>query len=305
MKRRKRYSGKIQAFRHLHEDQREQRVRGKIRMPHVPRPMNSILSHRDRKRSVTKIRTVLEGWTSSPFEREAAVRYALRERFCMGGHGWQASDREAAEIVRLAFDDIGVPRPSWAEGQWSYTIERENCQWCGRAKEDGVGGQYCSKECARSAMQYRDFQRRTKSDAAYSAVQQSLARFDRPLSKCQECGHDFPPVGRDQKLCSPACQGKMRTRRLAEKPHLSTCVSCRNEFLSTSFKPAIICCSSCKIVRKGMKDPNWSPQKLNKAIFEQFIIGNYEGPRLTEDRFDRLIGAARPSRESEKGIAQW
>ena len=164
--------------------------------------------HRSAKRRhvVNKVMDTLRDWRSSRFEYEGPVIHGLRASLCEKGYGWPRSDAEARSIVAEAISLLGYQRPSWSEGQPSYTDTRENCAWCARPIESDrlFGSQrHCSTECAKAAaLHYRG---EDKSPAAYRAATRLINAAKAPPKPCEYCGTAFQSDREDARFCSPGC----------------------------------------------------------------------------------------------------
>lgn len=167
-----------------------------------------ILRGQKRRHVINKAIDVLRDWRKSPFEHEGAVRAGIRSALCLCGHGWHRSDEQAAEIVAAALHAIGAVRPTWEQGQREYVEPRENCARCAVELPDemrNVGARFCSEECARFAIEYRDFEIRSMSDAMYKAAQDVIMRSKHHTRNCVRCNNPYRPLFGQSRFCSKEC----------------------------------------------------------------------------------------------------
>lgn len=218
-----------------------------------PRKTDRIFRGDKRKHVISLIADMMKDWRWTPFEKEGPTRIGLREALCLSGYDWQRADDEAAEIVGECLKS--VPRPKWAEGQWQYTIPRENCQRCTRPidEEDyAAGNRYCSPVCFNAARVH---------SAAYHEIvmtwQASIVRYHawkaaQPKRTCQRegCGKKYQPSSEDQRYCSTECHGLDRRtieRRICENP------DCRKEFAFENYRlgrAGLWCSPECYQIRR-------------------------------------------------------
>lgn len=213
-----------------------------------PRQTERIFKGDKRKHVISVFMDLMQDWQWTPFENEGPTRAGIREALCLAGYGWQRADDEASEILRECLKS--VPRPKWIEGQWQYTIPRENCQRCYRRIDDEdyiKGSRYCSPTCSEAS--------RIHSAAFHEMAagrQRAIATFHawreaQPKQTCQRpgCGKKFKPSMEDQKYCSRECRGLERRtveRRICENPE------CGNEFPHYNHrqdKPGLWCSPAC------------------------------------------------------------
>lgn len=187
-----------------------------------------IFDIRARKAAIRRVIAALFDGSTSLFQNEGNCRATLRSAMCLAGHGWQQSDREAAEIVRVALRAIGARRPTFAEGQREFTHPYDQCIYCGGPIDpiDLVHGyRYCSVACAKALME------RPVDDAAarnlwlhYRAYYE-VRKWTAPERKCAQCGGGFRNEKADAKYCSHYCVAASITIRPIIK-----CVWCDNHF---------------------------------------------------------------------------
>lgn len=289
----------VDAVRDMQHEKREERRRAKLAPVRLPEL--TILTKPQREGAVRRILPVLRSWTWSPFEYEATCRTAIRADLCLGGHGWKASDAEAAAIVEGGLAEMGAARPSWDEGQWTYAISPDCCAWCGRLMDDDEGrsgARYCSAECAKSAMERRDFSDRSNRNRAYSQVVRAVQIYSMPQKPCAECGKLFHPRKdqTDRAYCSRKCLGAARTRGFER---VGSCYVCGNPFIA--HHPAAKTCSdACHQTAVKIRNGTWEPQKFTRIAFEMFVAGNPAFELKPNARTGRV---KRPSRAREAAVA--
>lgn len=188
----------------------------------------------DKRRSTVKrVSKILSDWRSSRFEREADMTWGLRVGLIGLGQRWGVAHAEACNIVGDAFKELGYKRPTWDQGQPQHIIDNEHCQWCAmEVPEDmRISGRksYCSDECARSALEQRDFERRLRSDESYDAAWAAIQRSKVPPKRCDQCARPFRPLIDEsaRRFCSKTCQHE------ASRKHKEiNCATC-----GTTFRP--------------------------------------------------------------------
>jgi hypothetical protein len=201
----------------------------------------------------TVIAEILDAGQSSKFEYEGACRHGLRAGLCLRGRSWSQADFEAAEIVAVAINLLGVKRPTWAQGQLAYTedgfspIERTRRIRCGnriptdRFNHGGRPVLYCSRLCsgAHYANRARTFGLKV-SRVEYLArcAIQSKRTMEERARPCKHCGRMFWTLI-NQKHCSRRCYNIGRS---AERP----CARCGKVFRrnSTSHKHCSPTCAA-------------------------------------------------------------
>ena len=169
----------------------------------------------------------------TPFEHEASTRAALRQAFCLKGHRWADADAEAAVIVAEALRIVGAVRPSWDEGQWSYTVAREQCARClGPLDESDQarGYRFCCVECARATKVALAQEVPHDNAMRRKAYVQALA-MGRLAKICPECQEPFQSRDGTSTYCSLECKGKALRKREA-----ITCAHCSETFVPVSGK---------------------------------------------------------------------
>ncbi|OCJ67608.1 hypothetical protein A6U97_02470 [Agrobacterium tumefaciens] len=234
------------------------------------------------ERITASIMDVLKDWRYSPFENEASTRYALRNWFISRRHGWHLSDAEASTVIANAFDAMGLERPSWIEGQWIYTVTRDQCVWCGTSidEEDQTKGKrFCSGLCAQSCLEKRVRETATKDDWVYQRAHVELANSAAPERSCKHCGTMFRNRNAAARFCSTGCHDAIR--RAADIP----CLWCGTMFHPKDHNKKY-CCKEC--ANKGFiktREASLVAERSCKcclAIFRpRMVAAIYCSPRCT------------------------
>ncbi|KQY21030.1 hypothetical protein [Rhizobium sp. Root483D2] len=200
-------------------DKRNERLQRKHKAP------ARVIRGDRRERVVGEVMDVLKDWRLSHFENEAPCRYGLRAALCLDGHSWPTADVEADLVVQEALSLIGAERPSWAEGQWAYTVPRENCAWCSIAIDaDGQanGDRFCSVMCATSSFESRVYKEGALVDGLMRRARGMIRREKAPTLCCTYCDRKFKKeraifdsYRSSVRFCSNACADASR-RTLVE-----------------------------------------------------------------------------------------
>ncbi len=194
----------------------------------------------ERKRVLAGTIKILEDWRLSHFESEAAVRAGLRSSLCLKGYDWARADAEAAAIVAAGLKAIGAQRPSWAEGQWHYSVSLDYCSWChSPIDEEGRtrAQRFCSAECARFALERRVYEAGRHHDRVGASAYRTVLRLESEPRPCKWCGTHFRSASPAAAYCSPACARRSKGDGLADR----ACLWC-----GTTFHPrsrSMVCCS--------------------------------------------------------------
>lgn len=237
---------------------------------------------RDKRRSmISQAMDLMRDWRLSPFEFEGEAIAGMRSGLCVAGYGWQRSDAAARDVIAEALRMLDAKRPSWEQGQPDYVEPRDVCLWCKGPLETGTSGtgyKYCSAECARIALQRRDFEVRGSGDKRFAAAKLMLERANMKPIPCERCGKIFHPLPRRaQRFCSNFCS---RHARPPAPECEFTCEFCGVTFLSRSEK-ARFCSGACKksssVVRKGGVLHRLSPHVLDSLFHRQ-------GLRITHEK---------------------
>jgi len=186
-----------------------QYTRFRYGQPRKPVTLARIFKGEARLRIEDDITEAMRDWRETPFENEGPFRAALRSTLCLQGHAWNRADAEAAELVQVALHRQGAKRPTWEEGQLTYTESPDFCSWCrGPLSADDIASarRFCCAECTRMALTRRDY----GAPGEYSPVRQSIRDILRKLESkprvCTGCGKQFQSRNRNQKFCSHQCK---------------------------------------------------------------------------------------------------
>lgn len=263
-----------------------------------------IFSKGKREHLIGRIFDAMQDWRYSPFQYEGVTRSHLRSALCLQGYGWGRSDAEAAYLVGEALK--GFPRPSYDEGQRSYTIPVENCKNCNGELEDheiARGIRFCCASCAKAATVWRDdiaakFAGKIGKQAWYL-----IRKEDIPRRSCAYCGTVWQPSTYDARYCSQACIERAQPDYIPDRP-CKTCgtifhpqnrrvefcsAKCRFDYrfpdrdcleCGTSFRPnrddARFCSKLCSAThyRKNVLTKKQLPERLCRTCSKPFIPGS-------------------------------
>lgn len=183
--------------------------------------------------AIQKTMDAMRDWRMSPFEREGTMVHGLRSGLCLKGHGWQAADREASEIVGTALRLLGAVRPDYQQGQRDATTPMENCSWCTleipeEDRSENRKPRYCSPECAKTALVWRQEEWAFRDKLLHDSALRIVNRESLPMHRCEQCGDPFRPFnGRamDQRFCSRRCQALHRRTKPDKR-----CETCGDPF---------------------------------------------------------------------------
>lgn len=250
-----------------------------------------IFTGKRRLNAIERVMIGLERWRLSPFEREGECRNGIRATLCLQGHGWDAADAAASDLVSEALRRIGAERPSWQEGQWFYTTPREQCARCGRDVDDvdqARGFRHCSPECARAhklfmsgqvpashalraAASWQDrlagtptiecrhcakpfkFRVRGSSRERYCSLECNYAARGLPLPPCAWCGQPFVPSRRKTRCCSLTCANFLRVKAYRQTAPELTCPVCQTKFRARSERN-LYCGDACHRVARRAQE---------------------------------------------------
>lgn len=195
----------------------------------APVTLPRIFTGDQRRSTVSRVKSLLRGWSLSPFENEGPTRAGLRSSLCIDGHPWPVADFEAAELIAEALHKMGARRPTWAEGQREYATGADYCQYCrGPLDEEDIARhrRFCSTDCAGRFLRTRDDDAGVKADQTRFHAYY-LTRTERfPERPCAWCGTAFRPTVADSQACSIGCREKLHTASLPQR----TCAHCRDVF---------------------------------------------------------------------------
>lgn len=262
-------------------------IRSRITLAGQKKPL-PVLNRDKRKHIVQTLFDAMQDWRYSPFQYEGATRAQLRSALCAAGYGWERSDQEAALIVAEVLK--GYPRPSYNEGQPSYTASIVTCKGCGGPLDEyeiSNGIRFCCDECRRMSQNRavglshgfievgptecenpncseifypKDLFQRFCSRACYVEGRGLVL----PKRDCSTCGKEFQPTHETSMYCSDLCHNRGRDRIRKERRHDArqerSCEFCRSRFTpKKATEKAKFCSTSC------MKKAAYYRQKAAKA----------------------------------------
>ncbi|WP_288427089.1 hypothetical protein [uncultured Agrobacterium sp.] len=211
----------------------------------------------DKKRRETIINGLMDeltDWRFSPFEKEAITRHTLRAALCMKGHSWAVSDAEAASLVHAAFMNIGVPRPSWDQGQLEYSDVNSLCAWCMKEIPDSLQGlkrlvRFCSVECAKTAFVIRDYASSQRENQIARSALALISTSKTTVRECSHCGDAFHPTTSQKKrmFCSIKCTAASKQTVMARP-----CQQCGGVFKPEGQKSRKFCSHDCYSASLGV-----------------------------------------------------
>lgn len=236
---------------------------------------------------------LLETGKPTKFEHEGSCRAGLRAGLCLAGNTWDQADAASDKIVSDALTKIGARRPSWEQGQREHTDPADCCSWCKGPIPDELfyrptPSRYCSEVCARSALERRDFERRSSGDRSYRAAQEIIMAHKLPKRTCLCCSRTFRSREKEQAYCSEVCANKHRSQ--AQVLH-HQCECCGNSFTAT-YTHARYCSPNCRTKFAHIANGTWRPKRLSPVVFDYFLTApvNASLPRrLTPKRFDEMV----------------
>lgn len=204
-----------------------------------------IMNKEKRRHVVNQVIDMMRPWNQTPFEHEGTIRHGIRSSLCIQGYGWHRSDAEGAAVVADALSIIGVPRPTWEQGQRYYADPRENCKWCyGPVAEGnmtrGRSRVFCSDHCARAAYVHWDMKNAVIGSAIEREAYRAVYRDRMPSRECEQCGTTFrlQHEKADTRFCSLRCFTASLKLYIPERP----CQQCRTMFTPPSSNPAAKFC---------------------------------------------------------------
>lgn len=268
-----------------------------------PKPKPApLFKGRRREAAIDGVMATLERYRFSKFQREADCRNGIRSTLCLKGHGWDVADATAADVVKEALRRMGAERPSWEEGQWTYTVGREQCARCGGPIDDedmGRGFRFCSAMCARSSRQNLAREVRWDNPLRQAAYWQTYLA-DSPMLTCEQCGKgfksrlwnsdkpkfcsrtckglasrsaprsclwcgtEFQPVKGRGKFCTPSCASLFNIRKYRDSVPERNCTVCGTKFRPAS-PTAAFCSKTCKLLEVNAKRRAYMARKRAAA----------------------------------------
>lgn len=240
-----------------------------IRLAGVSLSSRPVMTKDKRRHVVNQVLDLMRPWNQTPFEHEGTIRHGIRSGLCLEGYDWLRSDAEAASIVSQALKIIGVPRPTWEQGQRYYADPRENCKWCYGpiAEEDMTGGRtrlFCSDVCARSAYVHWEMKDALKGSAIEREAYRAVNREKVQARECEQCKKSFTPQREKDatRFCSRRCFTASLKLDVAERP----CQHCETMFTPpTSNLAAKFCGKACADAAKRVFQPK--PCIMCEAVF--------------------------------------
>lgn len=225
-----------------------------------------------RKAMISDVMDMLRDWRLSPFEQEASCRHALRSLLCLGGHGWNRSDCEAANLVAESLHFIGAKRPSWEQGQRDYTTAHEDCRNCGKALDRyRMRTMFCSPSCAAVYLRNRASEARDAADKARWGAYQKVRYLKTQRRTCVHCLATFHPYhdAAKQRFCSKPCMYAFRDSQAAAV-HQKICEWCGVAFAAKT-KRALFCKSLCQMQESRMRTGRLIPKKISAPVFDYIV----------------------------------
>ncbi len=174
----------------------------------------NVMNKEKRRHLIHDVMDAVTDWRETPFEKEGALRAGLRSGLCLKGESWSVADDEAAYALSQAFMKIGVARPTWEQGQREYVTPSENCNWCGVELDETQltrRQRFCDASCAKSALQYRDWERGQRESSLAVLASRMIRRSRNPAINCGYCAKPFHPTNTGgEKCCSKFCADKLK-----------------------------------------------------------------------------------------------
>jgi len=223
-----------------------------------PKKYPPIVNKDKRKNLIDRIFDAMADWRFSPWQFEGVTRSHLRSALCLQGYGWGRSDAEAAAILAEVLK--GYQRPSWQEGQPSYTASIVTCKACGGPLDEyeiSHGIRFCCEECQRIgklkstglAAGFIETGPRECENPSCRTVFYPREAFQRfcslqcsvegrglvlSMRNCATCGEEFQPSHETSLYCSDRCNNRAKVRRKGERRREArqdqTCLHCRSIF---------------------------------------------------------------------------
>lgn len=239
-----------------------------------PQPQHKPIFNKDKRRHVIDtLYKAMSDWRFSPFQFEGVTRAHLRASLCLQGYGWSRSDAEAADILAEVLK--GYQRPSWQEGQPSYTASIVTCRSCGGPLDEyeiSHSIRYCCEECQRIGklkstglsagfIESGPCQCENPKCRTVFYPRQALQRFCShkcsvegrglvlPIRECATCGEDFQPTHETSLYCSDPCHNRGRDRirkeRREDAREERACLHCLGRFFPKK-SDAKYCSQKCQ-----------------------------------------------------------
>jgi hypothetical protein len=211
----------------------------------MEQPQKPVFAPARREHVVNQIFGVLKDWRSSPFENEGPCVAGLRAALCIEGHGWDRAHLEATTIVGEGLRILAADRPSWAEGQRSYSGGADYCAWCGidipEDHQKRAHYKFCSELCAKRSRLFNEDDDSDRQDRIGDQAYRVIRRGRSQARICKHCGGPFQPASNTENTiyCSHKCYTDHK-RILPERP----CRQCGKGFRPRRAAPNSLFCSS-------------------------------------------------------------
>lgn len=261
-----------------------------------PKPkFDRIFARDQREAAVQGVVIHLKSWRQSPFEREGECRAGIRQTLCLRGHSWEESDLEAASLVAEGLRRIGAQRPDWDEGQWHYSVPRENCARCGGEIDEAdqaKGFRYCSDLCAKAFRVHVADQVPWDHELRRKGYWQIMTA-NSPARTCPTCEKVFKSPNHDQKFCSPSCLPILQ-KTLEPKP----CKWCKSVFQPvqhTRVYCSMQCRDASRVYEYRQEAPERSCEKCSAVFRPSSPMTLFCSPRCYKD--SRNERRRKPDRE--------
>jgi hypothetical protein len=220
-----------------------------------------------RKHIIDRLFEAMSDWRFSPFQFEGATRAHIRSVLCTAGYSWQRSDDEAAMILAEVLK--GYPRPSYNEGQPSYTASIVTCKGCGGPLDEyevANGIRFCCVECERMS------KNRT------TGLSQGFIELGPTKCANPKCPEVFFPKDAFQKFCRPACSVEGRGLVLP----MRDCAFCGEPFQPTH-ETSMYCCPQHN--RKAKDARKKEARHAAKVDAKCLYCGGYFTPKKADARY--------------------
>lgn len=191
---------------------------------------------------------ILDDFRLTQFEHEADCRHGLRAALCLQGFAWNQSDYEATRVVDEALQRIGAKRPTWYQGQKYYTQSPDFCAWCQAPMEETErtrSQRFCTKECAKAALEARAVKDSNIKDATMRSAYRLVEKLESPPRECDYCGKMFYSDRKSADFCSPRCVSRHQKGESLRQER--QCVEC-----GTTYKPTNKNQQCCSIECRGL-----------------------------------------------------
>lgn len=245
MKKKKR-SVRYQAYQDIRREEFAERRRQKVSVTlptinSLARPRQKpILRGEKRQHLINQVIDAMRRSKPSLFAKEGRVRHGLRQWLCLDGYAWARADHEAEAVTGEALRLLGATRPSPDEAHWQHTISPDYCLWCQGSIEDenrSRGQRFCSIDCARLALTYRQQERHRAADAVAQSAYIMIRRKESPPRPCKSCGKPFQSASEKVVYCSAKCVRAAKGDLIGER----RCLQCDAPFAPSGRK--VRCCS--------------------------------------------------------------